>query len=771
MLKTKNLGTHSSSNHNRVKSVSYRLWRRRLAPIMQSSPTECGAACLVMLLNHYGYNLTLADFRQHFGTTGRDGLGAKDLVQIARDFGLGVRAFSLAESDLSDVPLPAIVHWQFNHYLMVERQDAKHTIVLDPAYGRRKLTRQEFDSGFTGVALFFDNPAATSHSKAERVKPLDNVSYQPRNSENKRKKSFQWQLVEGLRQEKGLLGGLVLAGLLLQAAAFLPALLLKRWLEGLLPASPQLATTGVINLPNQFWFIAAGIVTGLGFFSLYLLRAGLLAYLSARLAKKLGENVRDKLLAQPYPFFGQWGAADVVNRLQSGRIIREIFTGQLLTVGLDAFLLIGFLIIVYSQSLSLGLTVTIVGGLQLLVNIATRSRLTKLTQTELNSRNRLEAFQSQTLSGILDFKIGGTTVERSVTQKWVGLEDSTIAATLQRSVLRSWLEAFSTALRLSTPVAVLAIGSLQTNLSPGTLLALNTLSLLALVPLASLSVAFKGFGELKLHCQRLAELCDDALPTGSTNNQADRKKQELTLTGKIEFRNVSFRHNPYSPFVLNDVSFVIEPGQKVAIVGASGSGKSTLAKLLLGLYQPTEGTIYYDDQPLGSYDLGLLQEQIGAVLQESSLWATSLRENVAFYRADISLTKIAEALETAGLTELVRQLPLGYETKVGDGGSNLSGGQRQRLLIARALVCRPRVLILDEATSQLDAPTKAALLTRLAQLPCTQILIAHRLSAVESADRVIVLDERRIVQAGKPAELLAQNGHYRRLYISQTSKL
>jgi ATP-binding cassette, subfamily B, bacterial len=148
-----------------------------------------------------------------------------------------------------------------------------------------------------------------------------------------------------------------------------------------------------------------------------------------------------------------------------------------------------------------------------------------------------------------------------------------------------------------------------------------------------------------------------------------------------------------------------------------------------------------------------------------------LRENVAFYRANISLTEIAEALEMAGLTELVRQLPVGYETRVGDGGSNLSGGQRQRLLLARALVGRPRVLILDEATSQLDSPTEAALLARLAQLPCTQILIAHRLSAVEAADRVIVLDKRQVVQIGKPAELLAQAGHYRSLYISQSDKL
>jgi ABC-type bacteriocin/lantibiotic exporter with double-glycine peptidase domain len=386
---------------------------------------------------------------------------------------------------------------------------------------------------------------------------------------------------------------------------------------------------------------------------------------------------------------------------------------------------------------------------------------------DLLAQAETQSYLVEAIRGIATLKASGT--ESSAFDHWSNLFVQHLNVSSQRMHLAAIVNTLLTAFRSFAPLLLLWVGAqyvLEGRMSLGTMLGLNALAAACLMPLASLVSSIQSLQLVSAHLERMTDIIE------TEPEQSDVAiKQTAPLAGRIELRHVSFRYDPQAPWVLRDISLTIEQGQKLVLVGRTGSGKSTLAMLLLGLYPPTEGTILYDGIPLLQQNYQALRSQFGVVLQDPFLFSGSIRQNIAFGAPASMLEQIIEAAQFAAIHDDIMQMPMGYETQVAEGGSGLSGGQIQRITIARALVRKPAILVLDEATSHLDAATEHIVDQNLSQLACTRIVIAHRLSTIRNADRILVLDGGAIVEQGTHEDLLELGSVYTAMVNGQTSNV
>jgi ABC-type bacteriocin/lantibiotic exporter with double-glycine peptidase domain len=493
------------------------------------------------------------------------------------------------------------------------------------------------------------------------------------------------------------------------------------------------------------------------------LRAVLLIYLRGRLDMQIMLGFFEHLLNLPFRFFQQRASGDLLMRLGSNTMIREAVTSQTLSALLDGALVVGYLAILMVRAPCFALLAFGVGLLQVTLVVGASHWLRDLTQRGLAAQSASQSYLVEALRGVATLKASGT--EDQALDQWSSLLANELDASLRRDHLSAVLDAGLTTLRTLAPLLLLWVGTFQVlhgAMSLGMMLALITLATAFLQPLSSLVSNGQRLQLVAAHLERIADVVE-APP------EQDRRLicHAPRLMGRIELRNISFRYDPNAPRVLRNLSLTIEPGQKVALVGRTGSGKSTLAMLLLGLYTPTEGEILYDDIPLERLNYRALRSQFGVVLQEPFLFNGSIRQNIAFSNSSLGLAQVIEAAQLAAIHEDIIQMPMGYETRVAEGGSGLSGGQRQRLSLARALAHRPAILLLDEATSHLDVVTENVVEENLSRLACTRIVIAHRLSTVRNADQIVVLDDETIAELGSHEELVLQQGRYASLIASQ----
>lgn len=386
-------------------------------------------------------------------------------------------------------------------------------------------------------------------------------------------------------------------------------------------------------------------------------------------------------------------------------------------------------------------------------------------QRNLATQAASQNYAIEALTGIATLKSSGA--EKRALDHWSGLFFQQLHVSLQSSYLSAVIDTVLTAIRIFAPLGLLWFGTMQVldgTLSLGTMLALNAIATLFLTPLASLVTNGQKLQLVSAHLERLMDILDT--PPEQTIQNANATP---SLKGQIDLNSVSFRYSRHSPWILEDISLSIQPGQKIALVGRSGSGKSTLAKLLLGLYLPTEGEICYDSIPLQQLNYRALRSQFGVVLQDSTLFSGSIRHNIAFNAPNLSFEQVKTAAKLAAIHDEIQRMPMAYETLVAESGTGLSGGQRQRLFLARALALSPKILLLDEATSHLDSISERLVNNNLNELGCTQIIIAHRLSTIVNADQILVLDEGKIVERGTHQELLGKKGHYAMLVENQLS--
>ncbi len=707
---------------------------RQVPHVLQVEAADCGAACLAMVVAYHGGDARLDPVRAVIGST-RDGVDALALVRGAEALGLRGRGLRVELEDLHLLPPASILHWEFNHFVVFERVTRRGVVIVDPGHGRRVVPLAKVSRSFTGVALTFE-PAMKLVPGAAKGRPL-------------------------LRYAAALLGQ---RGVLARAITMSVAL---RVLALALPLLTGLVVDRVVPRGDRALLPVLGL--GLGLVLLvqmlaHLVRSLYLLELRARLDTRMTVGFLEHLVALPFDYFQRRSAGDLMMRVAGNTAIRERMTAALLSAVLDGVLVLLYLGLAFALAPVLALVALGLGVLQVCVYLLAYRRVRDLMAADLESQARAQSYLAQMLAGIETLKAAGA--ERHAVDRWANLYVDELNVALARGRLDAVIGATRSVLAVGGPLLLLGIGAslvLDGQLSLGAMLAVNGIAIGFLVPLDALVEAGLSLASASGHAARLEDVLASEVEQRAAGTAPTR------LRGAIELRGVSFRYGPYGPLVVKDVDLDVPAGAMIAIVGRSGSGKSTLARLLLGLHRPTDGQVLYDRQDVAGLELRALRQQLGVVPQSPHVFAGSVRDNIALGAPGVSLDRVVAAARRACIDDDIRALTMGYDTPMADGGATLSGGQRQRIALARALVHQPAVLLLDEATSSLDAVTERGVMDRLAELDCTRVVIAHRLSTVVQADLIVVMEDGSIVETGTHAELLARGGAYHTLVSHQTS--
>jgi ATP-binding cassette subfamily B protein RaxB len=659
-----------------------------------------------MVANYHGLDVDLGTLRRQFAPSLR-GAALKSLISIADRLGFSSRAVKLPLDQLSNLQLPAILHWDMNHYVVLERTKGDKALVHDPAGQAKWLGFDEISRHFTGVAL--------------ELRPADD--FEPASRRERLRLSQLWRRITGLKR------------------ALVQTLVLSLVMQAFVLASPYYMQVAIDSaLPALDHNLLTVLALGFGLFTLInvgasLLRSFVLLSAGSSLGYGIAANIARRLFRLPVSWFEKRHVGDILSRFQSVTPIQQALTQGAVAAVIDGALAILTLLVMFFYSAMLALIALFAFGLYALVRYVSFSQQREAQEETIVASAKEQSMLIESIRGIVTLRLFNRESARHA--QWQSKLTEAVNANIGLARIGIWQQTANTLIfGLETVITIwLAVGFvIKGGFSVGMVfayIAYKTQFLQRSASLIDQGIAFKMLG---LHLERLSDI--------AMSEQDPSFAQALPLktefSGRLELRNIRFRYSPSDPLVLDGVNLVVEPGEHIAITGPSGGGKSTLVKIMLGLLEPDEGDVLVDGVPVARFGHKNYYDQIAAVLQEDSLFAGSLAENIALFDDAPDMQRIWAAASAAAIHEDVTRMPMGYETLVGDMGSSLSGGQKQRVLLARALYRSPKLLVMDEGTAHLDSRTEQRVNAGISAMGITRIIIAHRGETISAADKVFV---------------------------------
>ena len=706
---------------------------KKVPMVMQMEMVECGAASLGMVLAYHKKWLPLEQLRKDCGVS-IDGCSAKQLLQAGRGYGMKAMAYRLEPDDLDGLA-PAIIHWDFNHFVVYCGHRGDTFYINDPARGKKQVPREDFSKSFTGIALAFE-PTADFHPSGQRASVLGFIRRRMRNTGA----ALFYFFVIG----------------------FLTALV------GLTtPLFSQLFMDDILSGKNPDWlkpFMAAfGAVIVVQFITGWL--SGIYSRkFQASMAIEANVNFFWHVLRLPMDFFSQRYIGDLLFRQRSNQEITSTLVEKLAPLVVQLMLLVIYLLCMWSYSVSL--TVIGLGSMLLNMLLARYIAYKRVDLTRISERDagKYYGVTMSCLDNMETIKAAGA--ESGFFGHWAGYFTNMHNAEMRTSFSNLVFGVFPQLLQTLTSNLILMVGVyliMDGEFTIGMLMAFQGFLTGFMTPVSNLMSA----GEMIIEMRTQMERVEDVLryPTEQRTQQA-RTDSSGKLSGRLELRHVTFGYNRYSDPQIKDFSVSLKPGQSVALVGSSGCGKSTLAKLVTGLYRPWEGEILFDGKPIDQIDADEFSNSVALIDQHVVMFDDTIAANIKMWDSSIEDFAMVLACRDAHIREEIIARPEGYNTRLVKGGKNFSGGQLQRMEIATALAREPMILIMDEATSALDATTEQRIMQAVKRAGCTLIVIAHRLSTIRDCDEIIVLDKGNVVERGTHDALLVQGGVYARLMES-----
>lgn len=710
---------------------------KRYPLIQQQSAADCGVACIAMIGQYWGNRLSLNTLRE-LAKVGRSGASLKNLALAAENVGFQARPVRASLGRMAEQKNPWIAHWEGDHYVVVYRVKGGRVLVADPARGKRNLTHQDFLKHWSGYALMLDP-----------TPQLKTVQTTERNL-----KRF-WEVLWSYRS---VLWQIILLSLLLQLFGLVTPLFTQIILD-------QVVTQK--SLPMLHLFSLGLLLFSVWRIGLVGVRQYLLDYFSNRFDLTLISGFVGHALVLPLKFFESRQVGDILTRVQENSKIQAFLTRQAVATWLDTTMAIVYLGLMFYYNWHLTLfVIALIPPIVILTLVATPF-LRQISREAFSATAEQNSLLVEMMTGVATVK--SVAAEREVRWRWEDRLIGMLNIHFKAQKLTNGLQVTGGLVNSIGSTALLWYGAslvIQDQLTIGQFVAFNMLIGNVIGPVLALVGLWDEFQEVLISVERL----NDVFSVKPEETPGQSMLVLPPIRGEVQFEKVTFRYEQAEERnTLENISAKVEAGQTIAIVGRSGSGKSTLIKLLQGLYHPTTGRIWIDGHDIKHVSPQSLRSQLGVVPQECFLFSGTILENIQLYRPEYTLEQVVEVAKLAEAHGFIQDLPLGYNTKVGERGANLSGGQRQRIAIARALLGQPAILILDEATSSLDTESERRFQQNLARISRgrTTFVIAHRLSTVRNADRIWVLDRGVLAEQGTPEELIELKGIYAHLAQQQ----